>query len=57
MKYLEVAALVTPALKMKEQERVQTKPRTSFSAWDSYLKALSTYNQNRNQDFPKKRRT
>ena len=47
----EVAALITPALKMKEQERVQTKPRTSFSAWDSYLKALSTYNQNRNQDF------
>ena len=47
----EVAALITPALKMKEQERVQSKPRTSFSAWDSYLKALSIYNQGRTQDF------
>ena len=47
----EVAALIAPALKMKEQERVQAKPRASFSAWDSYLKALSIYNQKRGQEF------
>lgn len=41
----EVAALITPALQNKEHERVKTKSRGSFSAWDSYLRALSIFNQ------------
>jgi tetratricopeptide (TPR) repeat protein len=41
----EVATLIFPALKDKEQDRIKTKPPASFSAWDSYLKALAVYNQ------------
>ena len=41
----EVAVLILPALQGKEQDRIKTKPPASFSAWDSYLKALSIYNQ------------
>ena len=41
----EVATLVLPALKGKEQDRIKTKPPASFSAWDSYLKALAIYNE------------
>jgi len=41
----EIATLVLPALKGKEQDRIKTKPPASFSAWDSYLKALSIYNE------------
>ena len=41
----EVATLILPALKGKEQDRIKTKPPASFSAWDSYLKALAIYNQ------------
>ena len=40
----EVATLILPALKGKEQDRIKTKPPASFSAWDSYLKALAIYN-------------
>ena len=40
----EVATLILPALKGKEQDRIKTKPPSSFSAWDSYLKALAIYN-------------
>jgi adenylate cyclase len=41
----EVAILILPALKGKEQDRIKTKLPASFSAWDSYLKALAIYNQ------------
>ncbi len=41
----EVAALITPALKNKEHERMKVRPKRSFSAWDSYLQALSIFNQ------------
>ena len=41
----EVATLILPALKGKEQDRIKTKLPASFSAWDSYLKALAIYNQ------------
>lgn len=41
----EVATLILPALKGKEQDRIKTKLPSSFSAWDSYLKALAIYNQ------------
>jgi adenylate cyclase len=41
----EVATLILPALKGKEQDRIKTKPPASFSAWDSYLKALAIFNQ------------
>ena len=41
----EVASLILPALKGKEQDRIKTKLPASFSAWDSYLKALAIYNQ------------
>jgi len=41
----EVATLILPALKGKEQDRIKTKHPASFSAWDSYLKALAIYNQ------------
>ena len=41
----EVATLILPALKDKEQDRIKTKLPASFSAWDSYLKALAIYNQ------------
>jgi len=41
----EVATLVLPALKGKEQDRIKTKLPASFSAWDSYLKALAIYNE------------
>lgn len=41
----EVAALITPALKSKEHERAKRRPKASFSAWDSYLQALSIFNQ------------
>ena len=41
----EVATLVLPALKGKEQDRIKTKLPASYSAWDSYLKALSIYNE------------
>ena len=41
----EVATLILPALKGKEQDRIKAKPPASFSAWDSYLKALAIYNE------------
>ena len=41
----EVATLVLPALKGKEQDRIKTKLPASYSAWDSYLKALAIYNE------------
>jgi len=41
----EVATLIFPALKGKEQDRIKTKPPASFSAWDNYLKALAIYNK------------
>ena len=41
----EVATLILPALNGKEQDRIKTKLPASFSAWDSYLKALAIYNQ------------
>ena len=41
----EVATLIVPALKGKEHDRIKTKPPASFSAWDSYLKALAIYNE------------
>jgi len=41
----EVATLILPALKGKEQDRIKTKLPASFSAWDSYLKALAIYNE------------
>ena len=40
----EVATLILPALKGKEQDRIKAKLPASFSAWDSYLKALAIYN-------------
>ncbi|MDC0074942.1 adenylate/guanylate cyclase domain-containing protein [Alphaproteobacteria bacterium] len=40
----EIATLILPALKGKEQDRIKTKLPASFSAWDSYLKALAIYN-------------
>jgi len=43
----EVAALILPALKGKEHERIKTKPPSSFSAWDNYLQALAVFNQDR----------
>ena len=48
----EVATLVLPALKGKEQDRIKTKLPASFSAWDSYLKALSIYNETWAGDDP-----
>ena len=42
----EVAALILPALKGKEHERIKTKSPKSFSAWDNYLQALAVFNQN-----------
>ncbi len=39
-----VATLILPALREKEHDRIKSKPAASFSAWDSYLKALSIYN-------------
>jgi adenylate cyclase len=45
----EVAALILPALKGKEHERIKTKSPKSFSAWDNYLQALAVFN--RNNDF------
>ena len=41
----EVATLILPALKGKEQERIKTILPASYSAWDSYLKALAIYNE------------
>jgi adenylate cyclase len=41
----EVAALILPALKGKEHERIKTKSPKSFSAWDNYLQALAVFNQ------------
>ena len=40
----EVAALILPALKDKEQERVKSKQPSSFSAWDNYLQGLALFN-------------
>lgn len=48
----EVATLIFPALKGKEHERIKTKPPSSFSAWDNYLKALAIYNQTWAGDDP-----
>ena len=48
----EVATLIFPALKGKEQERIRTKPPTSLSAWDNYLKALAIYNETWAGDDP-----
>ena len=45
----EVAALILPALKGKEHERIKTKSPKSFSAWDNYLQALAVFN--RSNDF------
>ena len=48
----EVAALIFPALKGKEHERVKSKSPSSFSAWDNYLKGLALFNeQNRDKHF------
>ena len=41
----EVDTLVLHALKGKEQERIKTILPASYSAWDSYLKALAIYNE------------
>ena len=46
----DVAALIVPALKGKEHERIKSKPPTSFSAWDSYLKALAIFNDDDAED-------
>ena len=48
----EVAALIFPALKGKEHERIRTKSPSSLSAWDNYLKALAIYNQTWAGDDP-----
>tara|TARA_B100001173_G_scaffold194563_1_gene167764 strand:- start:56 stop:1825 length:1770 start_codon:yes stop_codon:yes gene_type:complete len=48
----EVATLIFPALKGKEHERIRTKPPTSLSAWDNYLKALAIYNETWAGDDP-----
>ena len=48
----EVAALIFPALKGKEHERIRNKSPSSLSAWDSYLKALAIYNQTWAGDDP-----
>ena len=46
----EVAALILPALKGREHERVKSKPPSSFSAWDNYLKGLALFNEH-NRDI------
>ena len=48
----EVAALIFPALKGKEHERIRNKSPSSLSAWDNYLKALAIYNQTWAGDDP-----
>ena len=48
----EVATLIFPALKGKEHERIRSKPPTSLSAWDNYLKALAIYNETWAGDDP-----
>ena len=48
----EVATLIFPALKGKEHERIRTKPPSSLSAWDNYLKALAIYNETWAGDDP-----
>ena len=39
-----IAALVSPAVKGKEQVRVSRKQTSNMSAWDEYLRGLSCYN-------------
>jgi TolB-like protein len=41
----EVATLILPALKGQEHNRIKAKSPASFSAWESYLRALSIYNE------------
>ena len=39
-----IAALVSPAVKSKEETRIVKKQTTNMSAWDLYLRGLSAYN-------------
>ena len=49
-----IAALVSPALKEKEQVRVSRQKTTNISAWDEYLRALSCFNNHEASDIVKK---
>ena len=49
-----IAALVSPAVKGKEQVRVFRKQTSNMSAWDEYLKGLSCYNNDEPSDIVKK---
>ena len=49
-----IAALVSPAVKGKEQIRVFRKQTSNMSAWDEYLKGLSSYNNHESSDIVKK---
>ena len=44
----DVAALISPALKVQEHEKLTSKSKKNFGAWDEYLQGLSIYNT---QDF------
>jgi adenylate cyclase len=49
-----IAALVSPAVKGKEQVRVFRKQTSNMSAWDEYLRGLSCYNNHEPSDIVKK---
>jgi len=49
-----IAALVSPAVKEKEQVRVSRKQTRNMSAWDEYLRGLSCYNNHEASDIVKK---
>jgi adenylate cyclase len=49
-----IAALVSPAVKGKEQVRVSRKQTSNMSAWDEYLRGLSCYNNHEPSDIVKK---
>jgi adenylate cyclase len=48
-----IAALVSPAVKGQEQERVIRKPTKNMNAWDEYLRGLAILNSNVNLEEAK----
>ena len=49
-----IAALVSPAVKNKEETRIVKIQTTNMSAWDEYLRGLSCYNNHQPSEEVKK---
>jgi len=50
---LSIAAMVSPAIKNQEQDRVVRKQTKNINAWDEYLRGLSIFNNNGDYGYVK----